>query len=188
MRHLLTALGSVSVVVAIAACSGGAGTPPNAQGPDGPPNSTIDSPGNGYEPPGGGQENPGTGNQDSPNGSGSSGGASNASNCITCSGAFSCVTTGLENDKPSVISLAQGSGGCDIVSDNTDTKVTALLQCGGGFVETQDGATIFSGSWTGSNSGFTVTAVAQGNTLTVSCTPTTQVSGGGGGTTDNDAG
>jgi hypothetical protein len=173
--------------VLIAACSGGAGQATNLRGgPDGIPNSSTDSPGNGYEPPGSSnQDGPGNSNQDSP-------GGNNASTCLDCSGVYSCVVPGATQNGTSLLGLVPATGGCGVI-DHQGGSSSATLVCGG--------AITFSGStdnvvetWSGGTGRFTVTVTENGQTIVFTCVSTNQslpastTVTGSGGTTDVDAG
>lgn len=170
----------------IAACSGGAGQATNLRGgPDGIPSSSTDSPGNGYEPPGNSnQDAPGNGNQDSPSG----GSGASTSSCLDCSGVYSCVVAGAQNEK-SLLGLVPAANGCGVI-DTQGGSSTATLVCGGAITTTDSASTIVE-TWSGGTGGFTVTAIDNGQTIIITCTITnqalpvpTQVSGGSPGDVD----
>ena len=176
MKVAFTSIGALAIV-SIAACSGGAGQATNLRGgPDGVPKSSTDSPGNGNESPGSSnQDSPGTSEQNS------------AGNCLTCSGTYQCSSSSSGQTSTSYISLGPASGGCEVLQ--TGNTASDVLQCGGKFVEIQNGSTTLIGQWSGGDGSFVVSATIDGQTLTVTCTASTQAQPQPGGTTDTvDAG
>lgn len=147
----------------VTACSAGTGSLVNSHaGPD------DGTPGGGFEPsgpgtdPAGGAGDPAGGNVDNP------GGGSGGTTCLSCDGAYSCTES--DSSKPSTIALAPGDNGCVVVTDSKD--VTDALTCDHKFNVISQGNVVATGTWSGNDSSFTITADINGQTLVATCTRT----------------
>jgi len=160
MKGAFTSIGALAIV-SIAACSGGAGQGSTLRGgPDGIPPSSTDSPGNG-------NESPGNSNQDSPGNNGQNVGGG----CLTCSGSYQCAAVVSGQTSTSYITLGPAADGCAILVENSQS--VDVLQCGGEFIETDNGSPALVGRWSGGDGSFVVTATVEGQAVSVTCTPGT---------------
>lgn len=151
-------------LVAIVACTGGAGSPDNLRGgPDGIPSSSTDNPGNGgYDQPGNSnQDSPGNSNQDSP------GGSTGNSSCLACSGVYACAVPDTDGGT-ALIGLTPGTNGCDVI-DSVGGASTGSLVCGGSITFTSSDGNAAVETWSGNNTSFTITATENGQTLAITC-------------------